>query len=184
MTVKRALLLLFLIALLAVDLRATVLIPADLGELSRDALAIARGRVAAIDAQWTEDRGTIETIVTLEVESYLKGSLGARLRFRVPGGELGRFRSIVVGAPEFAVDQRVVVFLGAQGPSVPHLLGMSQGVFRLSRAADNSGWLVTSPVLLPAAGASVPVVRGDPLRRPMALGDFEQTVRMLAGGAK
>src|SRR5471030_1063946 len=92
MTVKRALLLLFLIALLAVDLRATVLIPADLGELSRDALAIARGRVAAVDAQWTEDRGTIETIVTLEVESYLKGSLGSTLRFRVPGGELGRFR--------------------------------------------------------------------------------------------
>src|SRR5450432_385908 len=133
-----------LLLALTLPARATVLIPADLGELSRDALAIARGRVAAIDAQWTEDRGTIETIVTLEVESYLKGSLGARLRFRVPGGELGRFRSIVVGAPEFAVDQRVVVFLGAQGPSVPHLLGMSQGVFRMARAADNSGWLVTS----------------------------------------
>src|SRR5438445_8232870 len=90
---------------------ATVLIPADLGELSRDALAIARGRVAALDSQWTDDRRTIETIVTLEVESYLKGRLGATLRFRVPGGELGRFRSVVVGAPAFDVDQRVVVFL-------------------------------------------------------------------------
>src|SRR6478735_10629820 len=89
---------------------ATVLIPADLGELSRDAMAIARGRVIALDSQWTEDRGTIETVVTLEVESYLKGSLGPTLRFRVPGGELGRFRSIVVGAPDLAVDQRVVVF--------------------------------------------------------------------------
>src|SRR3954465_6559529 len=126
---------------------ATVLIPADLGELSRDALAIARGRVAALDTQWTEDRGTIETIVTLDVESYLKGGLGATVRFRVPGGTLGRFRSIVVGAPEFVVDQRVLVFLGAQGPAVPHVLGLSQGVFRLARAADDSGWLVTSPVL-------------------------------------
>src|SRR3954447_5333300 len=96
---------------------ATVLIPADLGELSRDALAIARGRVAALDSQWTEDHATIETIVTLEVEGYLKGSLGSTLRFRVPGGELGRFRSITVGAPEFVVDQHVVVFLGANGPS-------------------------------------------------------------------
>ena len=173
-----------LLLALTLPARATVLIPADLGELSRDALAIARGRVAAIDAQWTEDRGTIETIVTLEVESYLKGSLGARLRFRVPGGELGRFRSIVVGAPEFAVDQRVVVFLGAQGPSVPHLLGMSQGVFRMARAADNSGWLVTSLVLAPAVGGAVRVVRGDPSRRPVALADFEHTVRALAGGAK
>src|SRR5712671_6267663 len=147
--------LLLLIVFLAVPVRATVLIPADLGELSRDAVAIARGRVAALDAQWTEDRGTIETIVTLEVESYLKGSLGATLRFRVPGGELGRFRSIVVGAPEFAIEQRVVVFLGARGPSVPFVLGMSQGVFRVVRAADNTGWLVTSPVLAaPATGAA------------------------------
>ena len=173
-----------LLLALSLPARATVLIPADLGELSRDALAIARGRVIALDAQWTEDRGTIETIVTLEVESYLKGGLGSTVRFRVPGGELGRFRSVVVGAPGFEVDQRVVVFLGAHGPSVPHLLGMSQGVFRMARAADNSGWLVTSPVLMPATAGPVRVVRGDPSRRAVTLADFEQTVRTLAGGAK
>ena len=172
------------ILLYALPVRATVVIPADLGELSRDALAIARGRVAALDAQWTEDHGTIETMVTLEVESYLKGSLGSTLRFRVPGGELGRFRSIVVGAPEFAVNQRIVVFLGARGPSVPHVLGLNQGVFHVSRAADNSGWLVTSPVMMPATAGNVRVVRGDPARRPLALDQFEQTVRTLAGATK
>jgi hypothetical protein len=66
---------------------------------------------------------------------------------------------------------------------VPHLLGMSQGVFRVARAADNSGWLVTSPVLLPGA-VTARVVRGDPARRALALGDFEQTVRALTGAAK
>ena len=172
------------VLLYALPVRATVLIPADLGELSRDALAIARGRVAALDAQWTEDHGTIETMVTLEVESYLKGSLGSTLRFRVPGGELGRFRSIVVGAPELSVNQRIVVFLGARGPSVPHVLGLSQGVFHVSRAADNSGWFVTSPVMMPAAAENVRVVPGDPARRPVALDQFEQTVRALAGAAK
>ena len=177
-------LLLLSLLLLASEAWATVLIPADLGELSRDALAIARGRVTALDTQWTEDRGTIETIVTLEVESYLKGSLGSTLRFRVPGGELGRFRSIVVGAPAFAVDQRVVVFLGARGPTVPYVLGMSQGVFRVARAADNSGWVVTSPMLLPSTASATRVVRGDPSRRSLALADFEQTVRALAGGAQ
>src|ERR1700709_1968290 len=163
MTHVRALLVLLLVTVPAMSARATILIPADLGELSRDALAIAAGRVAGLDAQWTDDHRTIETIVTLEVDSYLKGRLGATLRFRVPGGELGRFRSVVVGAPAFAVDQRVVVFLGARGPSVPFVLGMSQGVFRLSRSADNSGWLVTTPVIMPAAaGASTRIVRGDP----------------------
>src|SRR5882724_10897043 len=150
MTKIRALLFLLLILAVVLPAQATVLIPADLGELSRDARAIVRGRVAAVDARWTDDRGSIETIVTLEVESYLKGALGAALRFRVPGGDLGRFRSIVVGAPEFAVDQHVVVFLGARGPSVPHVLGLSQGVFRLARAADDSGWIVTPPAIVPA----------------------------------
>jgi hypothetical protein len=103
----------------AVSARATVVVGADLGELARDARAIARGRVVAVDAQWTADRRTIETLVTLEVESYLKGALGGTVQFLVPGGSLGRFRSIVVGAPEFSVDERVVVFLGAQGPSIP-----------------------------------------------------------------
>jgi hypothetical protein len=183
-TRKRTLLFALSVLLLALPVSATVLVPADLGELSRDAIAIARGRVAALDAQWTEDHGTIETIVTLEVESYLKGGLGSTLRFRVPGGELGRFRSLVVGAPAFAVDQRVVVFLGARGPSVPYVLGLSQGVFRVARAADDSGWLVTSPVILPATGSATRIIRGDPSRRPLALGDFEQRVRALAGGAK
>ena len=43
---------------------ATVLVPVDLGELSRDARTIARGRVVAVDGRWTSDRRTIETIVT------------------------------------------------------------------------------------------------------------------------
>jgi len=173
-----------LLLALAGTARATVVVPADLGELSHDAIAIVRGRVARVDAQFTEDRGTIETLVTLEVESYLKGALGQTIRFKVPGGELGRFRSIVVGTPEFIVDQHVVVFLGARGPSVPYIVGFNQGVFRVVRAADNSGWLVTPPANLPAVGASVRIVRGDPARRPLPLADFEQKVRTLAGGAR
>ena len=166
---------------LAAPARATVVVPADLGELSRDAIAIARGRVAAVDARFTEDRGTIETIVTLEVESYLKGAFGSVLRFRVPGGELGRFRSIVVGAPEFVVDQRVVVFLGARGPAIPFIVGFNQGVFRV--VESGAGWIVTPPANSPVV-ATARVVRGDRSRRPLPLAEFEQRVRALAGSAR
>jgi hypothetical protein len=166
----------------ATSLHATTIVPADLGELSRDAVAIARGRVADVRSQWTEDRGTVETIVTLEVEDYLKGSLGSIVRFRVPGGELGRYRTIVVGAPDFVVDQRVVVFLGAHGPTVPHIVGFNQGVFRVVRAADDS-WVVAPPPAI-AGAAAVRIVRGDPARRPVPLADFEQQVRTLAGAAR
>jgi len=168
--------------LLGLHAEATVLVGADLGELSREAVAIVRGRVAAVEGQWGEGRRSIETIVTLEAERYLKGSLGGSVAFRVPGGELGRFRHLVVGAPEFAVGERVVVFLGARGPSVPYVLGFSQGVIRIARATDASDW-VTSPAFFPA-GPDARVLRGDATRRRLALSDFEERVRALAGGAR
>jgi hypothetical protein len=167
----------------AARIHATVVVPADLGELSRGAKAIALGRVVGVHGQWTEDRRTIETIVTLEVDEYLKGSFGSTLQFRVAGGELGRYRSIVVGAPEFAVDQRVIVFLGANGPMVPYVLGFNQGVFRVS-VAGSGGWIVSPPALLPSAVAATPVIRGDSSRRPLALAEFEQRVRTLAGTSR
>jgi hypothetical protein len=167
----------------AAAVSATVVVPADLGELSRDARAIVRGRVVAVDGRWTDDRRAIETIVTLEVESALKGSLGSTLQFRVPGGELGRYRSIVVGAPDFAVDEHVIVFLGAVGPMVPYVLGLNQGVYRVVAGRDRATPLVTPPAMLPSA-VSVPVARGDAARQPMPLDQFEQRVRALAGGSR
>jgi len=160
--------------------RATTLVPADLGELSRDALAIVRGRVVKVDGRWTDDRRGIETIVTLDVDEYLKGTLGPTVQFRVPGGLLGRFRSIVAGAPRFAVDDRVVVFLGAKGPMIPYLVGFSQGLYRVVRdPAFRDAWRVTPPV--PAADAPASVARGDASRVPLPLDVFEARVRALAG---
>ena len=73
--------------------------------------------------------------------------LGAAIvQFRVPGGELGRYRSVFVGAPEFSVAQQVIVFLGSVGPAVPHLVGFSQGVYRVVAAAD--GAVVIPPAVL------------------------------------
>jgi len=175
-TSRRVLLINCLMVFFAAVSHATVIVPADLGELARDAKAIARGRVSAVTGRWTDDRRTIETIVTLDVDRYLKGSLGSTIAFRIPGGSLGRYRRIVVGAPEFTIGDRVIVFLGANGPMVPFIVGFNQGVYRVLVAADGSGWLVTPPPNLPSATVSTPVVRGDPLRRPQRLAEFEQRV--------
>lgn len=166
--------------LVAAPVRATVIVPADLAELAHDAQVIARGRVVDVNPQWTDDRRTIETIVTLEAESYLKGGLGETLQFRVPGGTLGRLRNIVMGAPQFAVGQRVVVFLGANGPRVPHLLGLNQGVYRLGFTASGQA-VVSPPPVMP--GVTGPIVRGTN-RQPAPLGTFERNVRALAGSAR
>jgi hypothetical protein len=159
---------------------ATVVIPASLSELTRDAQAIARGRVVGVRARWTEDRQTIETIVSLEAEEYLKGRLGSTVEFRVPGGAFGRYRSVVVGAPQFAVGQRVIVFLGARGPMVPYVLGLYQGVYRLSRDAGGE-WFVTPPE--PRADSGL-VRRGSATLAPAALADFEREIRSLVAQAR
>lgn len=177
----RRLLVLLAFLFVARAAEATVLVPVDLGELSRDARAIIRGRVMAVGTQWTDDRRTIETIVTLEVETSLKGQLGSVVRFRVPGGLLGRYRSVVVGAPQFSVGQRVIVFLGASGPMVPYVLGLNQGVYRLALTPAGA-WMVTPPPILPSATG--PIVRGAAGRRPTPLADFEQDVRALAGATR
>jgi hypothetical protein len=164
----------------AATLGATSLLPADTGELSREARAIVVGRVADVSARWAEGRRGIETLVTLEAQTYLKGTLGSTVQFLVPGGELGRFRNIVVGAPQFVAGERVIVFLGARGPGIPYILGFSQGVFRVT--AQDGGWVVTPPALIPSGAAAVRIVRGDPARRAMALDEFERQVRQLAAG--
>lgn len=161
---------------------ASVVIPVNLGELSREALMIARGRIVALDARWTDDHRRVETVVTLEAETYLKGAFGPVVQFRVPGGRLGRYRSIFVGAPEFLLGQRVVVFLAARGPAVPFVVGLGQGVFRV--LPGPGGWIVTPPAIVPTAGGPFGIVRGDPARRPLPLADFERQVRLLAGAAQ
>ena len=169
----------FLLLILAHPLHATSIVPASLPELSRDARVIARGRVVRIDGRWTDGRRTIETLVTLEVESYLKGSFGETVQFRVPGGRLGRFRNLVIGAPRFDVGQRVIVFLGASGPVIPYVLGMHQGVYRVG-LSGNGEWTVTPPETV---GEAV-IVRGGASRRPSPLADFERDVRALAGDVR
>jgi hypothetical protein len=174
----RVVLITLVLSVISAAAYATVVLPADLSELSHDAVAIARGRIAAVEPQWKEGRRGIETLVTLETETYLKGSLGSVVQFRVPGGTLGRFSSVVVGAPQFAVGQRVILFLGSRGPTIPYVLGLSQGVFRLVQSSQGD-WIVTPPPI--AATVDGPIVRGTLGLRPASLGDFERQVRALAG---
>lgn len=170
-------------AALTTNAAATVLVPADLTELTRDAQAIVKGRIASAEGRWSDDHHSIETLVTLDVDGYLKGEGAATtVQFKVPGGHVGRLRSIFIGAPQFSSGERVIVFLGARGPAIPHVLGLSEGVFRVVPAA-NGGWAVTPPPILASRGTTRPIVRGDSSRRPVPLDQFEREVKALTASA-
>ena len=161
---------------MSVVLQATVEVPVEFGEMVRGSQLVIHGRVLDVRSQQTGDRRSIETIVTVAVSDALKGSPGETVSFRLPGGEVGRYRRVIVGVPRFATGDDVIVFLRGAAPALPTVFGLSQGLYRVGRAAD--GRAVVAPALLtaPAAGAER-VVRGDPARQPLPLDAFAREVR-------
>ena len=162
---------------IAPALRATVLVPAEFHEIVNGSQVIVHGRVTDVRSDWTDDRFRIETIVTLEAGSYFKGGPGEHVTFRVPGGTIGRYRSLMVGAPEFHIGDEVVMFLKADGPSVARVFGLSQGVFRIKRDARTGRRVVVPPALMAASDAPQKVTRGAAERRPVPLETFGSQVR-------
>jgi hypothetical protein len=112
-------------------LHATVLISADLPELVSGARAILHGRVVATEPRLVTGRRAIETVVTVDVDEYLKGDFGPRVSVRVPGGQIGFRRSVVIGAPVFNAGDNVVLFLDVRGAELPWIMGLNQGVYRV-----------------------------------------------------
>jgi hypothetical protein len=166
-------LLLAVLTLLPLAAGATTILPTDFPGMVAGSPVIVHGRVVAVHAQTTAGRRSIESLVTIAVLDPIKGPAANQIVFRVPGGEIGRYRRVVVGAPEFVAGEEVVLFLSGQGPSVPAPFGLNQGVYRVTRA---SGQAMVTPLVSAAAGR---IVRGDPARRPLTIEAFARHVRAI-----
>src|SRR5688500_19408934 len=55
---------------------STVLVPAEFSEIVSGSQIIVHGRVAEVRGEWADNRRHIETIVTLDAGTYLKGGPG------------------------------------------------------------------------------------------------------------
>ena len=150
---------------------ATTVVPADFAEMVADSHQIVHGTVIGVEAYTTGSRRDIETVVTLAVAGAIKGAPATRLSFRVPGGQIGRYRRVMVGAPRFEEGDEVVLFLKGRAPALPMPFGLSQGVYRVNR---ETGRALVTPLMTTDAGR---IVRGDPARRPLALDAFARSVR-------
>jgi hypothetical protein len=164
------------LALLASELGATVLIPAEFREIVTGSSLIAHVRIVEVRPEWADGRRRVDTVVTAEVLSSLKGALDRTVTFKVPGGQLGRYRTVMVGAPVFTPGDEAVLFLNSQIDAMPHVFGLNQGVYRVQQESVSGRRVVVPPPLL---GGSTPQVvrRGSPVRRPVALEAFGAQVR-------
>lgn len=156
---------------------ATVLLPADFETVVHESGVIVYGRVTDVRSALAGTPRAIESYVTVAVIDALKGDPGSTVTFRVPNGQVGRYRRIVVGAPEFEAGDEVVVFLRGRAPAMPTLFGLSQGVYRVSRD-EAARPVVTPPVLARGSGAER-LVRGDPARRGVPLEAFAREVHVV-----
>jgi hypothetical protein len=169
-----------LIAMLcSTSLRAMVVLPAEFNEMVTASQTIVQGRVVDVRSYETAGRRTIESLVTVQVVDAIKGQPGATAYFKLPGGQVGRYRRVMVGAPQFTPGDEVVLFLKGSAPAVPMPFGLTQGVYRVSR--DVSGRAMVMPAI---AGGSGRIVRGDPARRALDLAAFTSMVRTIAGAQR
>jgi hypothetical protein len=171
----RRLLALLIVPCLPVALAATVLVPAEFREVVNGADLIVYARVSSIQARWSDDRKHVDTLVTLQAGTYLKGSARETLVVVVPGGTIGRFMNVTVGAPAFNAGDEAVFFLTTRGRDLA-IFGLNQGVFRVSTEGASRRRLVTPPLMSRGSGPET-VVRGDPARRPVPLETFGAQVQ-------
>jgi hypothetical protein len=173
----RRFILIVVLMLCARELRATVLVPAEFREIVAGSQIIVYGRVATVRPEWSDDRRRIDTVVTVTAGSYLKGGPGGSVTFRVPGGQIGRYRNVMIGAPQFQAGDEAVLFLSASGPSIAHIFGLSQGLYRVKTDSRTGRRLVVPPVLTADSDDPQTVTRGDVTRRQLTLDEFAATVR-------
>lgn len=167
-------------------LAATVLLPADFKDIVSGSQIIVHGRVVDVRAEWTGDRSQIFSYVTLAPSAFYRGTTTGTVTFRVPGGTVGRYKQVTVGAPAFVPGEEAVIFLKANGPAVPDVFGQSQGVFRVRLDERTGRRMVILPIVMARGAAAERVARGARTRQPLALEVFGAQLRavMQQGGAR
>ena len=105
--------------LLLVTADATTVAPLSFEQLVDASASVVYGRVVDVRSQWTDDRRFIESVVSVEVITDMKGGARDRISFTTPGGQVGRYLNVIPGAPVFAPGDTAVFFLTSRGPRLP-----------------------------------------------------------------
>lgn len=139
----------------------------NLEQMTDRANVIFTGRVVGKRAEWNAERTRIYTLVTFEVETYLKGGNDARVAtVRLLGGLVGRYLAHLPGTPQFGIGEEVLLFCTGQQARIPSVLGLSLGKFTISRNADGERILKRDISTLMLANYSTKSRKpGDPVRR-------------------
>ena len=167
---------------LAVTTSASTVLPADFRATVLDATVIVRGRITDVRAV-RSTAGEIETVATVAVETVLKGEPTTFVSIRLPGRTIGRYRTVMPGAPRVAVGEAGVFFLKRAPGGALWPVGLSSGIYRV---ATTQGRAMVAPPVMPGVTTATTgrVVRGDTRRRMLPLSEFESIVALVLRGSQ
>lgn len=166
-----------LAALATVTLDASLIVPADLPTLVREAQTIVLGRVTDVRGVIRPGTRRVDSYVVFAVADALKGAGERTVVFRTLGGVNGRYRTVVHGSPVFTPGDEAVVFLGRG--ATPYPIGLSHGVFRVRRERVTGERRILPPPMLIDPNATMTIRRGDGTRVPIPVDSFTAIVRSL-----
>lgn len=163
-------------------LHATTLVPAGIVQLAREAPLIVLGTVDRVEPVRSLTNGRVQRRVVIATERVAKGTARDEISVVVPGGTLGRYRTVFTGSPEFVAGEQVVLFLARRADGEWRILGLSQGVFRVAGLAAGRV-VIPPPVVRIAAGSggTARVTRGGQSGRVVMVDEFlDEITRSLA----
>ena len=126
---KRALLVLALLAFAGPALALMIEVPLD--RLAATSDAVVRAKVTDLHSRWTDDHATIVTDVTFSIVESWSGDLvaGSPLVLQVEGGEVGDLGVRVEHQPVFSPGEETVLFLKVTPSARFRVNALEQGKF-------------------------------------------------------
>lgn len=122
------------LAAFASCLYGTTLEKLTFDEMTAKSTQIVRGRVTLSNVR---QHGAIYySHYTVQVTEQYKGPSATAIDVVLPGGTIGRSQQTFSGVPTFAANTEVVLFLWTSKTGLTHVIGLSQGIFQVSKNAS------------------------------------------------
>ena len=115
---------------------ATTLLKMSMNDLVLQSSAIVRARVTG--SRTAMSGNDVYTYYQLQVSETLKRGAILPAEFAVPGGVYGNLRQIGIGSPVFTEGQEYVLFLWTSRGGMTQVIGLSQGMFKLTQDASGA----------------------------------------------
>jgi hypothetical protein len=162
---------------------ATTLEQLTLDDMIQKSTAIVRARVTGSRGA---NHGTdIYTYFHLQALETWKSSGQAPAEVAVPGGVVNGIRQSVTGAPELKLGQEYVLFLWTSRSGLTQVIGLSQGLFKISEEGSGGGGVAVAQ--RPPASELMLDRSGHPVEDravSIPLQDLRARVRQTLGAAK